>query len=85
MMLQIPGLEHFRCEKGKGSGRWVCVCVCMRAQACGQGDSWQLTWVLESGLSQGRMPERRKSAIRALSLCASMMVRGMHSSVSSVA
>lgn len=44
-----------------------------------------LTCVLESGRSQGSCPERRSSAMRALSLCASMMVRGMHSSVSSVA
>lgn len=44
-----------------------------------------LTCVLESGLSQGSVPFRRNSAILALRLCARTIVRGIHSSVSSVA
>lgn len=47
--------------------------------------SGSLTWVLESGRSQGRVPFRRSSAILALSLWARTIVRGIHSSVSSVA
>lgn len=44
-----------------------------------------LTCVFESGRSQGTVPFRLSSAILALSLWARTMVRGMHSSVSSVA
>lgn len=44
-----------------------------------------LTCVLESGRSQAMVPLRLSSAILALSLWAKTMVRGMHSSVSSVA
>lgn len=44
-----------------------------------------LAWVLESGRSHGSVPFRRNSAILALSLWARTMVRGIHSSVSSVA
>lgn len=44
-----------------------------------------LTCVLESGRSQGSVPFRRNSAIFALSLWARTTVRGIHSSVSSVA
>lgn len=62
--------------KRKGGAEGVCL------EPLGGGG---LTCVLESGLSQGSSPERRRAAMRALSLCARMMVRGMHSSVSSVA
>lgn len=47
--------------------------------------SGALTCVLESGRSQGRVPLRRSSASLAFNLWARTMVRGMHSSVSSVA
>lgn len=43
------------------------------------------TWVFESGRSHGSLPFRRNSAILALSLWARTIVRGIHSSVSSVA
>lgn len=43
------------------------------------------TCVFESGRSHGRVPLRRSSAILAFSLWARTIVRGMHSSVSSVA
>lgn len=43
------------------------------------------TWDLESGRAHHNSPDRRSSAILALSLCAKTTVNGMHSSVSSVA
>lgn len=46
---------------------------------------WIATCVFESGRSHGRVPLRRSSAILAFSLCASTIVSGMHSLVSSVA
>ena len=44
-----------------------------------------LTCVFESGRNHGRVPSLRLSAIFLLSLCANVMVRGISSSVSSVA